>query len=101
MSNPSKQKGTDAENRVRDYAISRGWVSADRLALAGANDKGDIRLGDNIPFVIEVKGGQGALGSPHAHLRELVAEIRNAKAKYGAVIAKKPGSTNVAGRIGK
>lgn len=95
MSNPSKQKGTDAENRVRDYAIGRGYIHADRLALAGASDRGDIRLGDGIDFVIEVKGGQGALGSPHSHLRELRAEVANARARFGAVVAKKPGSTNV------
>ena len=91
----AKTKGTDAENRVRDYAKSRGWPHADRLTLAGANDKGDIRLADGVPFVLEVKGGQGALSSPHSHLRELKAEIANAQALYGAVVAKKAGSTNV------
>lgn len=95
MSNPSKQKGTDAENKVVEYAKSRGYQHADRLTLSGAKDRGDVRLGDGIDFVIEVKGGQGALSSPHSHLRELRAEIANAKACAGAVIAKKPGSTNV------
>jgi hypothetical protein len=95
VSNPSKQKGTDAENRVVAYAKERGWLHADRLTQAGVNDRGDVRLGDGIDIVIEVKGGQGALSSPHSHLRELKAEVANAKARYGAVIAKKPGSTNV------
>lgn len=95
MSNKSKQKGTDAENRVRDYAISRGWAHADRLTLKGNQDRGDIRLGDGIDFVLEVKGGQGALSSPHSHLRELRDEIQNARARFGAVVAKKAGSTKV------
>lgn len=91
----AKQVGTDAENKVRDYARSVGFPYADRLTLAGVNDRGDIRLGDGIPVTIEVKGGQGALSSPHSHLRELVAEMTNNDHKVGAVIAKKAGSTNV------
>lgn len=95
MANKPKRDGTDAENRVRDYAIWRGYRYADRLTLAGVNDRGDIRLGDGIPFVIEVKGGQGAATRPHQHLKELKAEIENAKAEAGAVITKKAGSRNV------
>ena len=93
--NRPKQVGTDAENKVVDYAKSRGWAHADRLTQAGVNDRGDVRLGDGIDFVIEVKGGQGALRTPHSHLHELVAEIQNADARFGAVVAKKPGSTKV------
>ena len=95
MANKPKQVGTDAENKVRDYAISRGWVHADRLTLSGINDRGDIRLGDGVPVTIEVKGGQGALSSPHQHLRELKAEMTTNKHHVGAVIAKKAGSTKV------
>lgn len=91
----AKQVGTDAENRVRDYAKSRGWEHADRLTLSGVNDRGDIRLGDGIDFTLEVKGGQGALSSPHSHLRELKAEIANNQHRFGAVVAKKAGSTKV------
>lgn len=95
MSNPSKTKGTDAENKVRDYFRENGFPHADRLTQAGVNDRGDIRLGDGVAFTIEVKGGQGALKSPHSHLRELRAEMANNGHFHGAVIAKKPGSTNV------
>lgn len=95
MVNPAKQKGTDAENRVRDYAKERGWEHADRLTQSGINDRGDIRLGDGVPFTIEVKGGQGALKAAYSHLKELREEIDNNGHRYGAVIAKKPGSTKV------
>jgi hypothetical protein len=95
MVNRAKQKGTDAENRVRDYAKLRGWAHADRLTLSGVNDRGDVRLGDGIDFTLEVKGGQGALSSPHSHLRELKTEMSNNQHRFGAVIAKKPGSTQV------
>lgn len=91
----SKRKGTDAENRVRDYAKERGYKYARRMAQAGTNDQGDIYLGDGIDFTIEVKGGQGALGKPHQHLRELRAEIINKDDFAGAAICKKPGSNNV------
>lgn len=95
MANRPKQAGTDAENRVRDYFRNHGFPYADRLTQAGINDRGDVRLGDGIPWTIEVKGGQGALSKPHSHLRELVAEMENNGHKFGAVIAKKPGSTKV------
>ncbi len=95
MANPSKQKGTDAETKVKEYAIGRGWPHADRITLSGAKDRGDIRLGDGVEFTLEVKGGQGALNNPHAHLRELRDEMANNKHRFGAVIAKKPGSTKV------
>lgn len=95
MANRPKQVGTDAENKVRDWFRDNGWPHADRLTLSGITDRGDIRLGDGIPWTIEVKGGQGALGSPHAHIREMHAERDNNGHMMGAVIAKKPGSTNV------
>jgi hypothetical protein len=95
MTNRPKQVGTDAENKVRNYAIERGWYAADRLTQSGAKDRGDIRLGDGVKVTIEVKGGQGALSSPHSHLRELKAEMANNGHTIGAVVAKKAGSTNV------
>ena len=97
MANRPKAVGPDAETKVVAYAKERGWPHADRLTLSGAADRGDVRLGDGIDFALEVKGGQGALRSPHQHLRELRAEMINAEAFAGAVIAKKPGSTNVGG----
>lgn len=95
VSNPARTKGTDAENKVVGYARTQGFPYADRLPLSGAKDRGDVRLSENIPVTIEVKGGQGALNKPHSHLRELVAEMANNGHRVGAVIAKKPGSTNV------
>jgi len=95
MANPSKTKGTDAENKVRDFFRANGFPHADRLTQAGVNDRGDIRLEDGLRWTIEVKGGQGALNNPHSHLRELKAEMQNNDHMYGAVICKKPGSNDV------
>lgn len=95
MTNTAKAKGTDAENKVRDYFRTHGFPHTDRLTQSGTKDRGDVRLGDGIEWTIEVKGGQGALNSPHSHLRELRAEMSNNGHVYGAVICKKPGSTKV------
>jgi hypothetical protein len=45
MSNPSKQRGTAFETAVVNYLQSRG-IDARRVALAGANDGGDVRVSD-------------------------------------------------------
>jgi len=95
MANAAKRAGTDAENKVRDYAQQHGFPYARRLAQAGANDEGDIYLGDGIDFTIEVKGGQGSLSRPHQHLKELKAEIGNKGDFAGAAVVKKAGSTDV------
>lgn len=43
MSNPSKQKGTAWETAIVNY-VSPVLPAAERIPLAGANDKGDVRL---------------------------------------------------------
>lgn len=95
MANRPKQVGTDAENKVRDWFQANGWEHADRLTLSGVSDRGDIRLGDGVSFTVEVKGGQGATSGVHKHLSELRQEMANNRHQFGAVIAKKPGSTKV------
>lgn len=62
MSNKSKQRGTAAETAVVRAARTRGFPHADRLALTGNKDRGDVRLttGLTAGVVIEVKGGQMA-----------------------------------------
>ncbi len=90
----SKQraKGTAAETAVVRYLQEQGFVHAERRALHGTHDKGDIT---GIPgVVIEVKN--------HAKLtlaewvKELEQEMKNAKADFGFVVAKKKGTTNPA-----
>lgn len=58
MSNPSKQKGTTAETKVVKFLKAHG-IFAERKALAGDKDKGDIRamLPDGTEVTIEVKAG--------------------------------------------
>jgi len=87
----AKQKGTAAETAVVKYLREHGFPYAERRALHGTADKGDI-TGCG-PVVFEVKN--------HAKLdlagwiKELEAEMVNADVQVGAVIAKKRGTTNV------
>ena len=56
--NPSKKKGTAAETKVVKYLNAHG-VKAERKALAGSNDEGDLRaiLPCGTEVTIEVKAG--------------------------------------------
>lgn len=86
MSNPSKAKGTSAEVAVRDYLRSIGYPNAERLALGGSLDRGDI-TGVDPKVVIEVKSHKDLLLGPW--MKEVEAERANADAEVGVVWAKR------------
>lgn len=50
--------GTRAETAVARAARGRGFPTADRIALHGVRDIGDVRLSPDV--VVEVKGGEAA-----------------------------------------
>lgn len=80
----NKAKGTSAETAVVNYLNDNGYPYAERRALAGVNDKGDIA---GIPAVaIEVKA-QKTYSIP-AWMRELKIEKANAKADTGFLVVK-------------
>jgi len=86
----AKAKGTAAETAVVKYLREHGFPYAERRALHGTADKGDI-TGCG-PIVFEVKNH--AKMDLAGWIKELEAEMVNAKADTGAVIAKKRGTTN-------
>lgn len=90
--NASKRKGTAAETAVVNYLRkSPSFSRAERRALAGVNDKGDIAGIEKV--VLEVKNTKAlALAE---WMKELEVEVGCAEAEVGAVIAKKRGTTNV------
>ena len=91
MANPSKAKGTAAETLVVRYLQAFGWPQAERRALAGIQDKGDVSgIAD---WVGEIKACKTM--DLAGWCRELEAEMHNANARYGAVIAKKRGTLDV------
>lgn len=58
MSNPSKAKGTFVESAVTNEFLSHG-IHAQRTALAGSQDVGDIHVRHG-QMVVECKGGEAA-----------------------------------------
>lgn len=88
----ARQKGTSAETAVVNYLKANGFPHAERRALHGVNDKGDI-TGCG-PVVFEVKNHKTL--DLAGWLKELEQEMINASVDTGAVIAKKKGTTDVA-----
>lgn len=88
----SKQraKGTAAETAVVKYLQANGFPHAERRALHGTADKGDI-TGCG-PLVFEVKNHK--IIDLAGWVKELEAEMVNAKVDTGAVVAKKRGTTD-------
>jgi G:T-mismatch repair DNA endonuclease (very short patch repair protein) len=88
----SKQraKGTAAETAVVRYLREHGFPHAERRALHGTADKGDITGAGQV--VWEVKNHKQL--SLAEWIKELEAEMTNAGVDVGAVIAKKRGTTD-------
>ena len=101
MSNPSKAKGTSAEVAVLKYVRAHGYPWAERLALTGAHDQGDISLLPGRLVVVEVKAhATGATGQPTESLltqwmAQTAAERVNAGADHGVLVVKRKGTTDV------
>lgn len=82
----AKAKGTMAETAVATYLSTRGWL-AERRALSGAFDKGDIV---GVPGVVfEVKSA-ARLCIPE-WMRETQVERVNARAAVGLLVIKPKG----------
>jgi Holliday junction resolvase len=78
----SKRKGTAWERRIVDYLVDNGFAYAERRALEGCNDRGDIA---GIPgVVIECKNARQLRLAEWVD--EMVVEKKNAHAFIGAVI---------------
>ncbi len=91
MMSKSKQKGTSAETAVVNYLKDKWKIPAERRALTGALDKGDIS--GIFDVVLEVKNHKTmTLGQ---WMEELKVEVENANAETGAVIHKRKGTTDV------
>jgi hypothetical protein len=56
--NRSKAKGTAAETAVVRYLLDKDWPEAERLALRGSLDVGDVRWTKRVH--LEVKAGEAA-----------------------------------------
>lgn len=93
MVNRPKQIGTDAERAVAKYLVANGFPHAERRALKGRYDCGDVT---GIPgVVVEVKGGATAkLAAPGLvvqWLEQTRTEVTNAKADVGVLVLQRRG----------
>jgi len=87
----SRAKGTAAETAVVRFLRDLAWPHAERRALHGNADQGDIA---GIPGVVcEVKAAKTITLA--AWLDELDAEIVNAHADTGVLVVKRKGTTDV------
>jgi Holliday junction resolvase len=85
MSTASKKKGTAAEREVVNYLMN-WWPNAERRALSGNKDKGDVA---GIPgVVVEVKAA--ARQELAKWQRETLAEQKNANADFCLLVVKRP-----------
>lgn len=83
----NRAKGTAAESVVVRWFANHGWPWAERRALTGSKDKGDLT---GMPgLVIEVKSAV-RIDLP-GWLRETTAERNNASADYGVLVVKPKG----------
>lgn len=91
MVNKPKAIGTAAETAVVRVARDRGFPDAERLALAGAQDLGDVRLCPGVH--LEVKGGHAAESASDAQVEawlvETERELEHAGATVGALVTKR------------
>jgi hypothetical protein len=91
MVNRPKNIGTATETAVVRYLRAHGFIGAERRALAGSADLGDVV---GIPgVVVEVKGGKAAEVASDAQITAWMAETelerRHAKAEVGLLVRKR------------
>jgi hypothetical protein len=93
MVNRPKNIGTAAETAVVRATRTRGFPNADRLALTGALDRGDVGLCPGV--IIEVKGGDAARnasdGMIDGWLIETERERLNARADVAFLVTQRAG----------
>lgn len=93
MSNPSKKKGTAAETKVVKYLTAHG-LFAERRALSGSKDNGDIKLvdADGEEYTLEVKAGKQTENYNRAQFeewfRQAIEEGANSGCKAALVIVR-------------
>lgn len=80
--NRSKAIGTKAETAVTRLANVSGYPFAERRALAGSADKGDILMCPG--FILEVKGGHAAENASDAQILTWLIEVEIERVNSGA-----------------
>lgn len=93
MTNKPKKIGTTAESAVTNYLRYNGFPYAERRALRGAEDAGDITGTPGVCW--EIKGGDAARhasdGQVQKWLRDTDAEMIHAGADLGILVMQRAG----------
>jgi len=93
MTNPSKAKGTAAETAAVRYLNNNGWPGAERAALHGNHDHGDITGTPGLCF--EIKAGKQAEQAVDyligLWLDQTEKERLNSHAEAGILVTKRAG----------
>lgn len=91
--NKPKRIGTAAETAVARYLQANGWPSAERRALRGIKDAGDLTGTPGVCW--SVKGGEAARnasdGAVHKWLAELDDQKGHAVAEVGVLVLQRRG----------
>jgi hypothetical protein len=82
VTNKPKVIGTQAETRVVNYLKRSGFPHAERRALSGQQDKGDILVTRGL--IVEVKAGEMAENASDERMRGWVEETERERVNAGA-----------------
>jgi Holliday junction resolvase len=94
MTNRSKATGTAWESACVSFLQESGWIYAERRALAGASDRGDVAGVGGGAVMIECKAEKAiTLGT---YLNEVAAQKANARADIGVAWIKRRGKSSAA-----
>ncbi len=94
---PAKRKrrpkdiGTAAETAVVRYLQANGWPGAERRALRGTSDAGDITGTPGVAWEVKCRNRPVSDKQVDAWMEELVTETRNARADVGILVIRRPG----------
>lgn len=102
MTNRPKRIGTSGETALVRYLRANGMPLADRLALHGSKDIGDVGDGTG-SIIFEVKSGKAAENAGDQKIADWIEETQteqdNARADWGILVVKRAGYGDT--RVGK
>lgn len=90
MTNTARSRGTAWNTAIVDYLIQQGWPHAERRALNGNQDKGDVS--GVIGVMIEAKAEKRL--SLAEYIEETLVEQANAGARVGVAWIKRRGKAS-------
>lgn len=88
MVNRPKNKGTSAESMVVSFLRAHGWPFAERRALTGSVDQGDVTGTPGIVWEVKYAGAGIRMGE---WVGETLTELLNANADHGVLVIKPRG----------